>query len=111
MKTVRLSSEAREDLKNIRAYIREELDNPTAAKNVVDRIICRMRQLERFPTMGAALSSVIEPETDYRFLVSGNYLIFYRVEKTDVYVDRILYGKRDYLKILFKDPTENETDA
>ena len=96
-------------MKNIHVYIREELDNPTATKNVVDRIISRMRQLEQFPMMGAALSSIIEPETDYRFLVSGDYLIFYRVEKSEVYVDRILYGKRDYVKILFKDATEAET--
>ena len=109
MTTARLSADAKEDLKSIRAYISEELDNPAAAKNTVDRIISRMRQLEQFPMMGAALSSVIEPETDYRFLVSGNYLVFYRIEKANVYVDRILYGKRDYLKILFKDTTENDT--
>ena len=109
MTTVRLSADAKEDLKSIRAYISEELDNPVAAKNTVDRIISRMRQLEQFPMMGAALSSVIEPETDYRFLVSGKDLVFYRIEKHDVYVDRILYGKRDYLKILFKDTTENDT--
>ena len=108
MTTVRLSSDAKEDLKSIRTYILEELDNPTAAKNVIDQIIRRMRQLEQFPMMGAALSSIIEPETDYRFLVSGNYLIIYRIEKSDVFVDRILYGKRDYLKILFKDTTEIE---
>ena len=108
MTTVRLSADAKEDLKSIRAYISEELDNPTAAKNTIDRIISRVRQLEQFPMMGAALSSVIEPETDYRFLVSGNYLVFYRIEKSDIFVDRILYGKRDYLKILFKDTTEIE---
>jgi addiction module RelE/StbE family toxin len=111
MTNVRLSYEAKEDPKSIRHYFREELDNPTAAKNAVDRIINRIRQLEQFPMMGAALSSVIEPETDYCFLVSGNYLVFFRIEKTDVYVDRILYGKRDYLKILFKDLTEKENDT
>ena len=106
MARVHLSFEAKEDLKSIRAYISEELNNSEAAKNVVERIIRRMEQLQQFPAMGAALSSVIEPETNYRFLVSGSYLIFYRIEKDDVYVDRILYGKRDYLKILFKGKTD-----
>lgn len=108
MKAVLLSDNAKEDLKDIRTYILEELDNPTAAKTVMDRIIDRIRQLEQFPMLGAALSSVIEPETDYRFLVSGNYLIFYRIEKDAVYVDRILYGKRDYLKTLVKNETETD---
>lgn len=111
MKNVRLSHDAKEDLKGIRNYIRDELDNPEGAKNVSDRIIRRIRQLEQFPMMGAALSSVMAPETDYRFLVSGNYLIFYRVNEATVYVDRILHGKRDYLKILFKNATEEETNA
>ena len=106
MTTVRLSPAAKEDIKRIRTYICEELGNKTSAKNVIDRMIDSMRQLEQFHMMGAALSSVIEPETDYRFLVSGSYLIFYRIEKNCVYVDRILYGKRDYLKILFKDTAD-----
>lgn len=40
-------------------------------------------------------------ESDYRFLVSGNYLIFYRAYGAEVYIDRVLYGRRDYLRILF----------
>lgn len=42
-------------------------------------------------------------ESDYRFLVSGNYLIFYRACGTEVYIDRVLYGRQDYLRILFDD--------
>jgi len=30
-------------------------------------------------------------------------MTFYRTSGNDVYIDRILYGKRDYLKILFGD--------
>ena len=29
-------------------------------------------------------------------------MIFYRVMGSDVYVDRILYGRRDYLSVLLK---------
>ena len=37
----------------------------------------------------------------YRFLVCGNYIAYYREDETAVYVVRILYGGRDYVKILF----------
>ena len=47
-------------------------------------------------------------ESDYRFLVSGNYLAFYRAYGNTVYVDRILYGRRDYLRILFGDVETTE---
>ena len=49
-------------------------------------------------------------ESDYRFLVSGNYLVFYRAYGKDVYIDRVLYGRRDYMLILFGDAQTDETD-
>ena len=92
---------ASEDLANIKKYISEELGSPEAAKNTVAKITKRIRQLEEFAEIGASLSSIVGIDTDYRFLVCGNYLAFYRVHGTDVYIVRVLYGKRDYLSILF----------
>ena len=59
-------------------------------------------RLETFAELGAPLSSIANVEEDYRFLVSGSYMIFYRVMGSDVYADRILYGRRDYLSVLLK---------
>ena len=58
--------------------------------------------------MGAPLSSIIELETGYRFLVSGQYTAFYRYEDNAVYVDRVLSGRRDFMRILFGDVAEEE---
>ena len=58
----------------------------------------------------ASLSSIADVESDYRFLVTGSYLTFYRVLDNDVYVDRVLYGRRDYLRILFEDVQDDETN-
>lgn len=47
-------------------------------------------------------------KTDYRFLICGMYLIFYKIEGEFVSVYRILNGMRDYLSILFiNDVSEN----
>lgn len=59
---------------------------------------------------GTPLSSVADIESDYRFIVSGNYLVFYRAYGKDVYIDRVLYGRRDYMRILFGDVQTNEID-
>lgn len=62
-----------------------------------------------FSKICAPLSYVTDIESDYRFLTSGNYMVFYRVDWQDVYIDRVLYGRRDYLRILFPDlPQNNE---
>lgn len=48
------------------------------------------------------LSSMEDVDGEYRFLVSGNYMVFYRANGNDIYVDRVLYGRRDYLRVLFE---------
>jgi len=103
MHRIRVNPIALNDLREIKAYITEELCNPNAATGIVKKIISRYEQLGEYPMMGAELSAVLNVKTDYRYLVSGNYLIFYRVEGEYVSIYRILYGRRDYMRILFGD--------
>lgn len=99
---------ARRDLDDIWDYIVADLCNPTAAANTVSRIMDAVDGLESFSGLGTPLSAVTNIDSDYRYLVSGSYMIFYRVNGNDVYVDRILYGRRDYLRILLGDTDEEE---
>lgn len=99
---IHYASSARRDLDAIWDHIALELENVTAADRVVDRIVDEVDRLETFAELGAPLSSIANVEEDYRFLVSGSYMIFCRVMGSDVYVDRILYGRRDYLSVLLK---------
>ena len=50
-------------------------------------------------------------KSDYRFIVSGNYISFYHVYGKEIYVDRILYARRDYMRILFGDVSTEEADG
>lgn len=105
MPNIRVAPAALNDLKEIKEYIETELSNPIAANNVIKRIIKDYSLLEVSPYMGSPLSAKIHIETDFRFLVSGNYLIFYKVDENYVSIYRILYSRRDYLKIIFDDMT------
>lgn len=102
------SVEARRDLDDIWDYIENELCNSAAAQRIVNRIMDAVNQLKDFSGLGSTLSSVTNTDTDYRYLVTSNYMTFYRVVGNDVYVDRILYGRRDYLHILLGDTDEVE---
>ena len=95
------SPEALKDLEDIRNYIEYELLELEIAIDIIDRIFDKVQSLEQFPDMGAMLSSVAECDTDHRFLISGSYMIFYRHDDKNVYIDRVLYGKRDYIRVLF----------
>ena len=100
---IHYAQQARRDLDDIWDYIAEELQNADAAGRMINRILDAVDRLADYPEMGAPLSSVVDVRSDdYRFLVTGQYLTFYRVCGGDVYVDRILYGRRDYLRLLFE---------
>ena len=105
---IHYSSESRRDLDDIWDYIVSVLQNRSAAERVIDRIMDAVDPLKNFVKMGTPLSSIADIGTDYRFLVSGNYLVFYRVQGGDVYIDRILYGRSDYMSVLFKDLLREE---
>ena len=100
---IRVTHAALNDLKEIRSYIENDLSNPIAANNIIKRIIDDYSCLEISPLMGPSLSTKVPFDTDYRFIVSGNYLVFYKADDEYVSIYRILYGRRDYLKIIFDD--------
>ncbi len=107
---IRVAPAALNDLKEIKAYIENDLSNPIAANNVIKRIIDDYSRLEISPHMGPSLSSKVPFDTDYRFIVSGNYLVFYKVDTEFVSIYRVLYGRRDYLKIIFDDIEWNDEE-
>ena len=106
MNKLHLSPEAQEDISEIKAYIAEDLENPQAALSTVMKITKTIRMLQDHALIGTPLSAVADVNSDYRYLVSGSYMVFYRVAGKDVFVDRVLYGRRDYLRILFADTQE-----
>lgn len=106
---IHYSPESRRDLDDIWDYIVSELQNRSAAERVINRIIDAVDPLKNFAETGTPLSSIADIGTDYRFLVSGNYMVFYRVQGNDVYIDRVLYGRSDYMSVLFKDLLREET--
>lgn len=108
MAEIKFSPDALADLKQTRTYIEEELCSKHAAANTISKIMEHIRGLADFPEIGAPLSSIVNFATDYRFLVCGNYTAFYRYEQNTVYIARVLYGRRDFMRILFKDVPEEE---
>ncbi len=100
---IHYSEESRRDMDEIWDYIALELQNRPAAQRVIDGILDAVDLLETFAERGAPLTSIADAKTDHRFLVIGHYLVLYRVSNGEVYVDRVLYGRRDYLRLLFGD--------
>ena len=97
-----LSAAAKADLQDTRGYISSVLSNPSASKQTLKRITAQLHTLEQFPESGTPILIPGSPVA-YRYLVCGNYMAFYHIRNEEVIVDRVLYGRRDYLSILFGD--------
>ncbi|KAF0092330.1 MAG: addiction module toxin RelE/StbE family [Fusobacteria bacterium] len=96
-----LSPKAYIDIRSIQEYIEQELENPKAAKIIVDKIIKGINNLTDYPLSGISLKNKIDIPNEYRYLIIGSYISFYRYVDDTIIVDRILYGGRDFVKSLF----------
>lgn len=103
MADIHYSPTALNDLDEIWTYLSQNLCNPIAAQNTINGIMDAVDMLSDQPEMGVPLYFLSGLNSGYRYVIHGNYMAFYRTNRTDVYVDRILYGKSDYMRVLFKD--------
>ena len=108
MNKLHLSEEVQNDLLEIKTYIEEELLNPSAALATVSKITKKSPYFAE-PRSGRSFAIF---DCRYReqlsIYLSGNYISFYRAYGNEVYIDRILYARRDYMRILFGDSTTKE---
>ena len=92
-----------QDLDDIWDYISQKLYNTIAAQNTINGIMNVIDRLAEQPEMGSPLYFLSGLNSGYRYVIYKNYMAFYRTNKTDAFIDRVLYGKSDYMRILFKD--------
>lgn len=102
---IRINPVATSDLQEIKSYIAE--DNIDAAIIVVKEIIEKIESLAEFPEIGTMLMYKIRLKSKYRYVICGQYLIFYIYEDNTVSIQRILHGKRDYMALLQDQKNDN----
>jgi len=95
-----IAPSAHEDIAGIKHYIAN--DDPQAADNVAGRIYATIDTIESFPKIGGSVSERFGIKSDYLFFVvlPYTYIVFYKIEKAFIFVDRILDGRRDCVRVL-----------
>lgn len=94
------SPQAQLDLDEIYAYFANELNDPGKGHAIVDDILSVTEQIPGHPLRYPPVGSLPFSREPYRFATIGNYLAFFRVVDDAVYVDRILYKRRDFTALL-----------
>lgn len=78
------------DIKSIYDFI--SLDSQTYAKRFIQKLVLRVEQLNAFPDSGRIVPEKEDPSI--RELIEGNYRIFYRIHRGNIYIIRIYNSAR-----------------
>jgi toxin ParE1/3/4 len=97
-RAVRILRRAQIDLVEIQEYVSR--DDPTAADRLIAALVSDLERLGGFPSRGSRPGDERLRKAGYRYLVHGEYLIFYKVLSTQVRVYRVLHGRRIYDSML-----------
>ncbi len=97
-----VSKEAHEDIDDIVNYIAVELVKPAAAVTFLNEVEKSYHAVVKNPRMYSLCHDARLSSKGYRKIVIRNYLILYRVddEAKAVYIVRIIYGGRNYAKLI-----------
>ena len=99
---LKYTPEAIADLQHTKAYISDVLHNPKAAKRITKQILDMCGNLKEHPNLGMSLKAKTDIDTDLKYLICENHIVFYRIEGNWVMVVRILDGRTDYMRVIFK---------
>ncbi len=97
-----VSQEAYSDANEIVRYIALELKNKSAALDFLDDLERTYKSISENPNMYALCIDKRLSKAGYRKVAVKNYLVLYRADevRNEVYVVRIIYGRRDYSRWL-----------
>ena len=103
--TIRIMDAAKAEMRDIYHYIAKDLNNPAAAVRRIALIETAIHSLAESPASRALVRDAYLASKGYRMVVVKNHLVFYivREEEQAVSVMRVLYGRRDWLRLLKAD--------
>ena len=91
-----------QDMVEIVVYIARELNNPTAAEHIAERLAAAVECLLYCPYAQPAYTPLRPLKHEYRKLLVENYMMLYWVSETEkrVTIARVVYARRNYAKLL-----------
>ena len=95
---VRIFPTARQDLLDVIDYLNTL--SKDAALSYYDRLVSEIASLSTMPERCPRPRDLALAAKGYRYLVVGDYLVFYVIVGSVVQIRRILYARRDYKQLL-----------
>ena len=96
---LRILPSAQHELEEI-ALLHKALSGSASARKVTDGLFDAMHRLTLFPLSAPTIREAELRRMGFRYAISGQYLIFYRLIGDTVFVYHIVHGKTDYPTLL-----------
>lgn len=97
---IRYSKEAKQDLINIKKYIKYNLQEPNIANKLITKIKKEIGKL----AVDAKIYNIIDDDfikkLEIRKIIVDNYIVFYRIKNKTIEIVRIMYGRRNWIALL-----------
>ncbi len=98
--TIEYSKEARQDLIEIKRYIKYNLQEPATAQKLVYKMRAEIDKLKTDPQIYAIIDDDFIKKFEIRKLIVDNYIVFYRIQNNNIQIVRIMYGRRNWINLL-----------
>ena len=87
-----------DDLKAASDYIESELASPMAVRRLADSVVEKAQLFDDASGAGMALRTLNGVDTGYRYMLSGNWMVFLKRYNKRALAVRVLYAKSDYME-------------
>ena len=96
------SEEAKQDLIEIKRYIKYNLQEPDIANKLISKIKKAIEDIKNNPEVYAIIDDDFIKKLEIRKIIVDNYVIFYRIKSNTIerVRVRVIYGRRNWLKLL-----------
>jgi addiction module RelE/StbE family toxin len=98
--TVKYSKDAKQDLIEIKKYIKYNLQEPNIANKLINKIRKEIDKLIDNPQIYSIIDDDFIKKLSIRKIIIDNYIVFYRINENTVEIVRVIYGRRNWIKLL-----------
>jgi plasmid stabilization system protein ParE len=108
MYTLKFSKLYDSDVDESYNYIKNTLEAPMAANNLIKGILEKLQKIKENPHRRPLVQDSYLASLGYRIINVKNYMIFYIIDddKKQIKVVRFMYNKRDWVNLLKEETTE-----
>lgn len=97
---IEYSKEARQDLIDIKRYIKYNLQEEMTSQKLISKIRTKIDKLKNNPEIYAIIDDDVIKKLEIRKLVVDNYIVFFRIKSDNIQIVRIMYGRRNWINLL-----------